>query len=366
MRDSRFHRITLTAAALAGAVLAGCGGSRNSSDDNPPDYSLGAGDVQAEWVSSSSDVIHDRTRGALYYLDVENQNLMRIEVDRGDEQLLQSLLFEPAKLRITSDDSSLYVLESDDSAAAGDGFADIVRYDIGGDFIDTDYVELDTGVSVADFVVTTDRRVLVSTYETLVPPDVTPQAQALSLYDFFSGDLLDTPLNYGGAVTARLALNDDQQTVAAEFMYGSRASFNMLSIANGDLTERSSMNLLLAFAAYNSFEPGSNRIFRSNGLVWDDDEELELDSAYQSIDFDQDGDRIVTLVSAGGGSYLVHYYDSDSLELLSEQALPVIDDAAGMAPHMVFVDSGDLYVVYRENTASVTADWLLVQFDYPR
>ena len=71
-------------------------------------------------------------------------------------------------------------------------------------------------------------------------------------------------------------------------------------------------------------------------------------------------------MNAGSGSYLVHYYDSESLELLSEQALPVIDAAAGMAPHTVFVDSGDLYVVYRENTGSVTADWLLVQFDYPR
>jgi len=37
-----------------------------------------------------------------------------------------------------------------------------------------------------------------------------------------------------------------------------------------------------------------------------------------------------------------------------------------MEPVKLFVDEGELYVVYREVTSAATRDYLLVEFDYPR
>jgi len=365
MRDDSFSLCTSISVALFLSMLAGCGGSRNSSQGDPADFSLGAGHVETAWASTSSELIHDLSRGALYYLDVENANIMAITVDGGAEQVLQLLPFEPAKMRMTTDFDSLYVLESDASAQDNDGAADVIRYSISGDYLDTDYVELDVNVSTADFVATTDRQLVVSNYDTLVPPDVTPQAQTLNLYDFYSGSLLDSA-TYSGAVWTRLALKDDQQTLVSELMYASATGFDVLSIAGGTVGVVQTETMSLGFAAYNTFEPAGDRLFRSNGEVrFADDASASLTNGYVSIDFDQSSDRIVTLVDSAGG-FLMHYYDSKSLDLLSEQALPTIVDAAGMEPVSAFVDSGDLYVVYRELTSSTPRNFLLVKFDYPR
>jgi hypothetical protein len=348
-------------AALAG--VAGCGGSRNSGSDDPPDFSLGAGDVNKEWSSSSAELIHDLSRGALYYLDVENGDVVAIDVASGDDSgLVDALSFEPSMLRLSADAQDLYILESAESAADTDGFADLVRYDIAGDFVDTDLIELDDDKIVTDFVVTNNNRVIVASYE---PPTigVTPSVQWLSLHSGDNGALLDA-LELAG-VQQQLTLNRDQQTFFDQIMIGN--GYRLLTVsASGDAINVSSEgNASLGEGANNTYEPDGERIFRSNGTVWGEDEEVDLGTSYVSIDFDLVADRVVILVEGSNG-FLIRYFDLDSLELQSEQSLPTIADATGMEPVKLFVDDGELYVVYRQLTSAASKNYLLVEFDYPR
>jgi hypothetical protein len=361
--NKRFTALVLVCATAFGG-FAGCGGSRNSSDpDDPVDFSLGTGDVNAAWTSSSTELIHNLSSGALYYLDVENQDVVAMDVASGDDSLLlpQTLFFGPSKMRLTANDEELYILESEDSANDTDGFPDIVRYNIDGGFINSNVIELNTDLRVDDFVASNDAQVVVASYQA-----TTPSAVYLSLFNANGGGLLDeAAFDSTGFVVQRLALAADQETLLSSLVRNTGSVLSAVSIASGAVDVTDSENLTLAQTAINTFEPEGDRIFRDNGTVLDGNAEKTLGSSYESIDFDQDGNRVVILVDGSSG-FIVRYFDLESLDLLGEQTLPTIADAAGMEPVKLFVDAGELYVVYREVTSAATKDYLLVEFDYPR
>lgn len=355
----------LGAISLVGAMvlagIAGCGGSRNSSDGEPPapeDFALGAGDVNAQWSSSSMELVHNLSRGALYYLDVENQDVVAIDVASGDDSILVSLPIGPAKMRLTADNQDIYILESDISADATGGFPDLIRYNISGNFIGSPFIELDSELRVDDFVATNNEQVVVAGYQ------ASGTEIYFSLFNANGGFLDEEIFNGTGFVVQQLALAADQQTVLSSLVRNSNSVLNTISIAGNTVSMTGSVNLTLAQTAVNTYEPEGGRVFRSNGAVWDGDEEKSLGSSYESIDFDLNDDRIVILVRGGSG-FIVRYFDLDSLEVLSEQALPAVEEATGMEPVKLFVDDSDLYVVYREITSAPTKDHVLVEFNYP-
>lgn len=362
-----FKRLIAMCVALGIASLGcigGCGGSRNSREGDPVDFSLGAGEVNKAWSSSSTELVHDLSRDALYYLDVEDQAVIAIDVASGDDSILtDDFSFEPAKLRLSADGQDLYILESAESAADNDGFPNIARYDIGGGFVDTDFIELADDKTVSDFAVTNNNRVVVASY--LTPATgVTPSEQWLTLHNGDSGALIDELEPFSGA-GQQLTLNRDQVTLFDQTLLGSGYVLWTVSITNDALSVAPEGDIPLGEGAVNTYEPDGDRIFRSDGTVWDGDEAIDLETAYDSIDFDLVDDRVVMLVDGSSG-FIVRYFDIDSLELLSEQSLPAIEEAAGMDPVKLFVDDGELYVVYREITNTSTKTYLLVEFDYPR
>lgn len=348
------------ATALAG--ISGCGGSRNSSDsDDDTDFALGEGDATAMWTSDSTELVYNRGRGDLYYLDVEGQDVVAVDVASGDDAPLVAggLLFGPSKIRLTADNEELYILESEESANDNDGFPRLIRYDIAGNFA-LDVARIDEDAVVDDFVPTNSDRVVLATHVGAVSS--TPVDQHLTLINAIGGAEIDSH-SFSG-FTQALALSWDQATVLDQVTQTSSLSANTVSIASDAIDVRGTGNLTLAQSAVNTYEPEGERIFRSNGTVWDDDEEISLGSGYESIDFDLDDARVITLVESGS-NFIVRYFDLDSLELLSEQTLPAVADAAGMEPVKLFVDGGNLYVVYREVTSGLTRDYVLVEFDYP-
>jgi len=360
-----FNKCLMAAFLVTGAALggiAGCGGSRNSGgSDDPPDFTLGSGKTEAQWASSSTEVVHDLSRDALYYLDVENREVVAIDVASGDDSLLlpAALLFDPFKMRLTADSKDLYILESRAGANETDGAPNLARYNIAGDFIDADFINLDVNKNVSDFAVTNNSRVIVASSE--IPAGSTPSVQWLSLYSGESGALFDAE-TFGG-VTQQLTLNRDQVTLFDQTLIGNGYYLETVSIGAESVVMSAAGNLLLSQGGENTYEPEGDRIFRSNGDVLDGNKTINLGSSYESIDFDLVAHRIVILVRGNG--FLVRYFDIDSLELLSEKALPTVADAAGMEPIKLFVDDGDLYVVYREVTSAATREYLLVKFDYP-
>jgi len=359
-----FTSASLVAAMALGGV-GGCGGSRNSSDpDDPVNFALGSGEVNAHWTSSSIELVHDLSRGSLYYFDVESREVVAIDVSSGDDSLLlpTSLLFDPSKMRLTADSKDLYILETEDSAEKTDGFPDLIRYNIVGDFTDADVINLREDRIVSDFAVTNNNRVVVASSEKPAV-GVTPSVQWLSLYSGDSGALFDAETFAG--VTQQLTLNRDQVTLFDQIMNTSRYQLQTVSIGTESIVLADAGTLLLGEGAQNTYEPKGDRIFRSNGTVRDGNKTLNLGSSYESIDFDLLGERVVILVR-NSGNFTIRYFDIDSLQLLSEQTLPTIADAAGKEPVKLFVDDGELYVVYRKVTSAATKDYLLVEFDYPR
>jgi len=362
MAFNKWFGVAFLVAAAASGCITGCGGSRNSSDPTAPaNFALGSGTGKAQWTSSSTELIHDLSRDALYYLDVENREVVAIDVASGDDSLLlpAALLFDPFKMRLTADSKDLYILESRDSANETDGAPNLIRYNIAGDFIDFDFINLDVNKTVSDFAVTNNGRVVVASSE--IPSGSTPSVQWLSLYNGESGALFDTETFDG--VTQQLTLNRDQVTLFDQTLISNGYYLDTVSIGAGSIVMSDAGNLLLGEGGENTYEPEGDRIFRSNGDVRDGNKIIDLGSSYQSIDFDLVGGRVVILVR--GSSFVIRYFDINSLELQSEQTLPTIAAAAGMEPVKLFVDDGDLYVVYREVTGAATRDYLLVKFDYP-
>lgn len=353
--------VALLSVAALGTV-SGCGGSRNSSDSDPLDFALGDGDVLAGWISGSTDLVHDATRGKLYYLDTANLDVAAVDLASGNESTLVALNFAPAMMRLTTDDQELYVLESADSADADDGFPDIVRCNVANCFVSAEPdIELDSGIVVGDFVATTNDRIVVASHAATSSP--TPSEQYLSLINSFSGAQIDS-LTFSG-VRQLLALKWDQTTVLDEVMLNSSLRLDTVSIAGDSVDVSDTMDLTLAQGAINTWEPEGDRLFRSSGAVWDgDNDEMDLGASYESIDFDLEDERVVTLVERSG-SFIVRFNELDSLELLSEQTIPAIEDAAGMEPVQLFVDDDNLYIVYREVTSDEEKVYLLVEFNYP-
>jgi hypothetical protein len=355
----------LAGVAVLGAV-AGCGGSRNSSSPEPIDYSLGDGDVEATWTSHSTDFVHDAGIGQLYYPDAGGRNIVAIDVDSGRAAPLidGGLPFVPEKIYLTADNEELYVLESKDSAQAGDGLADIVRYSVAGRFLQH-VTQIARDVTVTNFVATNDDRVIVVTRADSAAVNTSAE-QFLTLLNAFGGGELDRKMVYG--LPPLLALSPDQSELLFELMPTGRwTAATFISMASDVLSEQTSMMLAAGMYARSTYEPQGNRIFRSSGVVWDDNEDadLSLGSNYESIAFDVDNERVLTLVRKSGGAFTVRYADLDSLELLHEEALPAVTGAAGMEPVQLFLNDGDLHIVYRQ--VKDTAPWrhVLAEFDYP-
>lgn len=359
MSSNQMVGVVALSIAVLLAGVAGCGGSRNSSD--PPeaqDFALGTGDVNAQWASSSTELVHDGSRGALYYLDVENQDVVAIDVASGDDSTLVSLLIGPSKLRLTADSQDIYILESDTSADSTGGFPDLIRYNISGNFFGSP-IELDSELRVDDFVATNNEQVVVAGYQ------ASGTEIYFSLFNANGGFLDEESFDGTGFVVQQLALAADQQTVLSSLVRNANSVLNTMSIAGNSVNMTGSANLTLAQTAVNTYEPEGERVFRNNGTVWEDGEaEKSLGSNYESIDFDLDDGRIVMLVEGGSG-FIIRYFDLDSLDVLSEQTLPTVADAAGMEPVKLFVDDDNLYVVYREVASAATRDYVLVEFEYP-
>jgi hypothetical protein len=282
-------------------------------------------------------------------------------VSSGDDSLLlpSTLLFEPSKMRLTADSQDLYLLESEASANDTDGEPDLIRYNISGDIVANSFIELSADLRVDDFIATDDERVVVAGYQSTTTTVYT------SLF-LASGSVLDEASFSGtGFVVQQLALARDQQTLLSSLVRNSSSTLSTINIAASSVDVTGELNLTLAQTATNTYEPEGNRVFRSNGTVWDGNTEKSLGSTYEAIDFDLVGGRIVILVRGSSG-FIVRYFDIDSLAALSDQTLPAVAGATGMEPVKLFVDNGELYVVYRKVTSAALKDYLLVEFNYPR
>ena len=325
---------------LVGCVGGGCDGEEDATPVILTDYSLGEGSIQASWISNSGQIVHDHTRSALYRLG--NQEIIAVDLENGAQNSLVSLPFDPAGIRLTTDDANLYILETEESADADNGRPDLVQYDIQNDLLGTVKIEIDSSLAVEDFIVTTNGRVVVACYND--SDDST--LQNLYLYNT-NGELLDTDNGIYSGYFPDLALNWDQETLVYEIMGTRSIGINVLSINGDEFSEVYFANRLLAFGALNTYEPNGDRLFRSSGevLFGEETDDGQI-PPYIAIDFDLTH-KILVLLVRQADNYLVGYYDLGTLALLSEQELPQIEGLEGFRPAGIWI-SGGLYLMFED------------------